>query len=332
MTYAPKPRVCVLADVPNWAWGRKAREYRALLSGEYDITVAYHDGIPDLRAFDLVHLFEVSQLRALPEDWHGEAAIVAGLTANVWRTWGVERMRAWGRRCDVLHGNSLAIVHDLDRLHLHDRHAAYTPNGVDADFWQRTPDMPKRPSTITACHIGKPNPRKGADLIVEACRRVDMPLLTCQRSSKIALTPPEIRDLYAASHIQITASDMDGTPNPMLEAAAMSNALLSTSIGNMPQFIRDGHEGFLYDRKLAHKPLDSTPWIVEQTPPQREAFIEALCERLRWFQQHPGDAIAMGHMARRTVEDEWTWARVIGTVHVMWRNALARRRRTYGRR
>src|SRR3990167_588999 len=163
-----RPNILVLADVPGWAWCQKARAYEQWLSDEFDITVAYQQGEPhvpeNLDQFDLLHLFEVSQLGHVPLPYRGQ--IVAGLTALVWQTWGEARMAAWAARCSALHGNSPQIVSEL--LAFHSR-IYYCPNGVDAELFHRSV---VRTGDVAACHVGKPNPRKGGALLVEACRRV----------------------------------------------------------------------------------------------------------------------------------------------------------------
>lgn len=303
-----KPRVLVLADVSGWAWDRKGQQYVTHLSDEFDVHLAYMTrpeyGRLDVSTFDLVHCFEVSQIDRLPESIrerrHSAPRIVAGLTAHVWRTWGADRMHAWAESCDALHGNSYLLVDELRQFHAR---VYYTPNGVDADFWSPEPgfvDMPDIDTRLVACHVGKPNPRKGSAMIVEACRRRDIPLLLCQRSSQIALPPEAIRQLYRASHVQITMSDMDGTPNPMLEAAACGSALISTRIGNMPDLIRHGVNGYLVDRSA-------------------DALVAALSSLT------PARAVAMGRSAREDILHFWTWTRTAEYVRALWRAVLGGR-------
>ena len=294
----------VLADVPGWAWDMKAQAYRTFLADRFDITLAYQtkaDTLPAAleawRQYDLVHAFEVSQTGHVPAEYRaGGGKFVAGLTAHVWRTWGAARMHAWAALVDALHGNSLLLAAELRQFH---PRVYYTPNGVDPTFWTRT--RPRATAEVVACHVGKPNPRKGAHLIIEACDRVGLKLLLCQRTAHIRKTPLEMREeFYQDAWVQVTASDMDGTPNPMLESAACGNALLSTRIGNMPEVIRDGRNG----------------WLVE-----RDA--EALADRLAWMKDHPAEVAELGDEARDTILRDWTWSQQVDHVAAMWRAVLA---------
>ena len=98
-------------------------------------------------------------------------------------------------------------------------------------------------------------------------------------------------------------SDMDGTPNPMLEAAAMANALVSTRIGNMSEFI-DNAQAF-------------PPGILV------ERDTSALEAALAWCLVHKTDVLDMGMQARLHVERAWTWERQCEHVRTMWREVLA---------
>lgn len=318
-----KPRVLVLADVPGWAWGRKANAYHQYLGGEFDITVAFHATCPALHEFDLVHLFEVSQIgiasgyqRPLP------FKLISGLTANVWRTWGVQRMCQWAAQVDALHANSRLLHDELKQFH---PATFYTPNGVDADFWHRYRFRPDIAPVFG--HIGKPNPRKGAALIIEAARKAEVELRLIQRTAKLAYSVDVMREWYQGISVQVTASNMDGTPNPMLEAAACECALLSTPIGNMPEFITPAN-GFLTVETLPyHGPEESVDAdTLEQLARDGKRIgrlIEELIERMIWFRDHREQTLEMGRAARATVLADWTWTRQVEHVRQMWLKVLA---------
>jgi glycosyltransferase involved in cell wall biosynthesis len=55
---------------------------------------------------------------------------------------------------------------------------------------------------------------------------------------------------YNAGTVLVCASEEEGTPNPALEAAASGCTVVSTAVGNMPELIRDGQNGYLVERRL----------------------------------------------------------------------------------
>jgi glycosyltransferase involved in cell wall biosynthesis len=104
---------------------------------------------------------------------------------------------------------------------------------------------------------------------------------------------------YRGLHVYVCASRSEGTPNPCLEAAACGVPLVTTRVGNMPEFVVDGVNG----------------WLVDRSP---QAFAEALV-RLR-----DDEALRrrMGRAARET-SLAWDW-RVQGPAYAaMFAEALA---------
>lgn len=316
---AKKARVLVLADVPTWAWARKARAYQEHLHDQFDITVAYHAYVPDLRNFDLIHLFEVSQigiLTAVPKSFRPFKA-VAGLTAHVWRTWGAARMAAWANEVDALHGNSRLLEADLHQFH---HRVFYTPNGVDEKFWHRY--IPRdedwnRPFVIG--HVGKPNPRKGGVFIIEAARKLDLEIRSIQRTAKVAMKAEEMLEWYQGIDVQVTCSNMDGTPNPMLEAAACACSLISTPIGNMPEFIESGVNGILIP-PLPGREQGRAP--VHEEWADVEKMEQGLLDALIYLRDHRDAQARMARAARATVEAGWTWREQVRYVAHMWQTVL----------
>lgn len=315
-------KILVVADVPGWAWGRKADAYQEHLGAQHTIHVAYQaqGRVPPFPDYDVVHLFEVSQLDRVPADPPGARPykLVAGLTANVWRTWGEARMHRWAAQIDGLHANSLLLYHELRQFQFHP-HVFYLPNGVNTSFFRRWHPQPAR---AVFGHVGKPNPRKGGDLIIEAARKAGVELRTVIRTSKLAMAPEKMAAWYQGISVMVTASNMDGTPNPMLEGAATECALLSTPIGNMPELIRDGYNGWLTVGTLPYH----GPGPVCQQPEdyaQCDALRDELVARMRWFADHPAETLTMGKAARDSVVADWTWARQVQHVAAMWTQLCA---------
>jgi glycosyltransferase involved in cell wall biosynthesis len=294
------------------------------LADAFDVIVAYHANVPLFTLFDLVHLFEVSQIGTLTS--YGPRAqrpfkAVAGLTAHVWRTWGEQRMHAWAAQVDALHGNSRLLVQDLQPFH---EKVYYTPNGVDPDVYHRT-TLRDPTAPIVFGHVGKPNPRKGGDLIVNAARDADVELRLIQRTSKLALSTAEMVAWYQGIDVMVCASNMDGTPNTLLEGAACECALLSTPIGNMPEVIVEVNgywaNGYLTQASLPYL-MPGLIYDPEQIQRERDVLQAELTERMRQFAAHPGTTRVMGQQARQIILNDWTWAHQVEHVRKMWTEIL----------
>lgn len=298
------PRILILSDVPGWAWGRKAAALRQCLSDRFHIAIV-HSAEPGAGAviaankYDLLHTFEVGQLQGLPRG----PRLVTGITAHVWSTWekrhGEGIVRTWAKRAVGFHANSRLLQNEIEAYLGYAVH--YCPNGVDPDFFRRTDPRPPG-SGLVVGFVGKPNHRKGADVVREACKRAGLELRAVERTSKNALSPDEMLAFYQGIDVLAVSSDMDGTPNPALEAAACECAVVSNPIGNMPEFIEPGVNGLLTERSA-----------------------ESLAAALADLAGRPRDEVAeMGRAARRTVEAAWTWRQQAENYATLWTECLTR--------
>ena len=316
-----KPKIVIMADVPNWAWGRKAEHLKRWLSDDFDVTVWYlkYGGVPEI--FDLYHTFDFPNVTWVPEG----KLCVTGCTAHVWPTWGGEKIRIWAKRASAIHANSRLLEADMLGLELN-RPVFYVPNGVCPDQFRRTRPRPKG-STLIVGHQGKPNPRKGADILqaaVEVARErgADIDFRLLQRTSKDAISVEGMLDWYQDLDLLMFASDMDGTPNPMLEGAACGVPSVINSIGNAPEFIRHNFNGRLV--------AGLGPFDLARGPQpdgfvahgNRAALIERYVARLMQAVRDRGRVIEMGAAARVTVLTAWTWEKQAEHYRTMWSSVL----------
>ena len=130
----------------------------------------------------------------------------------------------------------------------------YTPNGVDTTFY--SPATTKAPSSLlrigwagSLTNMG-PGYRGYHEFIVPAAAAVErVELLTAAREDECR-GPEEMREFYRSLDVYVCASRNEGTPNPCLEAAACGVPLLTTRVGNMPELVCDGVNGFFVERDV----------------------------------------------------------------------------------
>jgi glycosyltransferase involved in cell wall biosynthesis len=162
----------------------------------------------------------------------------------------------------------LAVIHDLasavfvNNLLLYRQYQPllkiptfYTPNGVDTGFFM--PETNKAPSPLLRVgwagslrNRGPGDHRGYHEFIVPAAAAVErVELLTAAREDKWR-GPEEMREFYRSLDVYVCASRTEGTPNPCLEAAACGVPLLTTCVGNMPELVRPGINGFFVERDV----------------------------------------------------------------------------------
>ena len=66
-------------------------------------------------------------------------------------------------------------------------------------------------------------------------------------SPKLLRSKEKMLSFYRKIDFYLVTSSYEGTPNPALEAAACGVPVITTRVGNMPELIKDGVNGFFVD-------------------------------------------------------------------------------------
>lgn len=195
---------------------------------------------------------------------------------------------ALARKCSAIGANNFKSLKDLQAVW--NKKTFYAPRGVDINIFHPTSTFEIKPeSKFTVVYVGKPVPEKGLESHIRpACDMAGVKLLINDRNYENALSPEEMNKFYNKADAYLVASTIDGTPNPALEAASCGKPIIANEIGNMPEFIREGENGFLVN-------LD----------------VNAYANKLRWMKQNQQRTFEMGQKARKDIVNGWTWERVI---------------------
>ena len=254
------PRVLFIVDRPNWAHDFKTRNLMRLLGSEYDIRLRYQTDVTeeDIDGATLVLIYYWLQFKRMepliPVFRRNRHKLLVGICSSYEFE---EDRQAEG----VAHIRDLASGVFMNNLLLYRQYqplfkipAFYTPNGVDTTFY--SPETSK--ASASRLRVGwagsltnrSPGYRGYHEFIVPAVAAVDrVELRTAAREDKWR-GPEEMREFYRSLDVYVCASLTEGTPNPCLEAAACGVPLLTTCIGNMPELIRHGINGFFIERDV----------------------------------------------------------------------------------
>jgi glycosyltransferase involved in cell wall biosynthesis len=253
-------QILFIVDRPNWAHDFKTRNLMRLLGTAYDIRLRYQSEVTeeDIHEATLIVIYYWLQFNALqrvaPTLRRNRHKLLLGISSS----YELEEDRR-DRGLAVIHDfasgvfiNSLLLYHEYQPLLKIP--TFYTPNGVDTNFF--CPNKSKAPSSVLRVgwagslkNVG-PEYRGFHQFIVPAAASVDrVELLAAAREEKWR-TPEEMREFYRALDVYVCASRNEGTPNPCLEAAACGVPLLTTCVGNMPELVRHGINGFFIERDV----------------------------------------------------------------------------------
>jgi glycosyltransferase involved in cell wall biosynthesis len=307
------PIVLCIVNRPNWAHDRKTDALAKALGGAYEIVKRYQAEVSaaDLERADCVLLYfwlqieELSHLREMLRELRDR--LVIGICSHyelegAWREPGLATLAELARAVFV---NNRLLLEELGPLL--SQPVYYTPNGVDTDFFRpaATSGAPMRSlrvgwaGSLTNHGVG----HRGVDeFIAPAVAAVEGAELRLAAREQKWRDQDEMLDFYRSIDVYVCASRTEGTPNPCLEAAACGLPVVTTRVGNMPEFIRDGENGFLVERDARD-----------------------IADKLRRLRDDPGLRDRLGRAARATAE-LWDWRHQAARYDAMFRDVLAESR------
>lgn len=305
-----KARVLFCVDAPGWAHDFKTTNLIKNLSHRFECRKVYDQQVSrdDIAWAEVIIIYYWPQFRTLIQYQDLlPAKIVLGGISSPTDIEGDQRLEMGMRVFSFVQG---VFVHN--QLLYKDFKAVFAnkpfylnPNGVDTHFY--CPASPPKPS-------GKPlivgwagslenhgSLRGYHDIIVPAVKMTEgIELRTAAREDKLR-GPDEMLEFYRTLDVYLVGSRVEGTPNPGLESAACGIPVISTRVGNMPELIRDGENGFLVD---------------ERTP-------EAFSEKMAILRDNPFLLQKMRTQIRQDIAD-WDWEIKAENYGMMIADSLAR--------
>ena len=280
---AEKMKVAIFYDQEGWAWWNRAQELKKHLNREMDIVLFRLGDQINAMDYDLVVVFDpylYDYVRHIPKE-----KLIIGCSCP--KFLDQARQLLDSDLCSAILVNNATMYEDLGR---HDK-VFCCQNGVDTDLFTPSSVAINEP---VGCWVGNSGSagNKGLDLIAEACEKAGVQLVALDKEATkdrdTLLTREQVRNnIYHRASFYICASEWEGTPNPALEALACGLPVISTRVGNMPEIIMNGYNGYLVDRSVE----------------SLRTAIEAL---------RASDLAELSRNARLSVEKLWTWRHQAG--------------------
>ena len=280
-----KPRVLLVADVPDWALDFIASAIAGHLADQFRFETIYHhpfDHTPiDGDPFDLIYfLFSGIWMPRAGDEALARKAIVgvhshSELSPEACRTLA---------RCRAVCTVSRRLLWECsERLSVP---VAYTPSGVDTDLFRPRPrGHHPRFRVGWAGSLGPHRANKGLEEFlvpaVEGLPDVELVLATREHH---ALSPPEMVDFYNSLDCYACVSASEGQHLPLLEAGACGLPLVSTNVGAAPELIEPGRNGIIVERSVEH-----------------------IRRAIKLLSSHRDMACKMGELNREIVRQSWSW-------------------------
>jgi len=288
-----KPRILIVSDYPGWAYDHVSDAIMHHLSPFYAFTRVHAVDLPlvDHHEFDLAYVMywhtDFLERNTIPRgklilqvssfwSWQHKYRLSAAALAEGY----LNRAQAVSVNCPGLY----------DLIAPHHAQVFLNPSGVDLDLF--TPQFPnpaqgEGPLVVGwTGSVGEHGDNKGLlDFIQPACDGLaDVRLKTVTREADW-LPHEQMPQFYREIDVYLSSSQSEGTPNPVLEAAASGRAVISTPVGIVPMFIDDCYNGFIIPRA-----------------------VDAIKNALRTLRDQREVCIQMGQNNRKVIENEgWGW-------------------------
>jgi glycosyltransferase involved in cell wall biosynthesis len=287
-------KVLVFYDAIGWAWYHKSLQLQKLMPEDINIDVQQLYTDFDHSKYDYILVFDAYPLKKWELNVPYEKLIIGCSNEKILEQ-TVELVSSGKCRAGFVNNYpSYLKVGESNKFYC-------CQNGVDEQLFS---PRNKKLGPFTACWVGnsKAMAKKGIELIEKACLLTETKLIKVDRQAVEALASgnllslEEIRDqVYHQSSVYICASEFEGTPNPALEALSCGLPVISTRVGNMPEILIDGVNGYLVDRS-----------------------VESIARALIKIKTLNHEMLASN--ARKSIEQGWTWKQKVENYIQMFRN------------
>jgi len=168
----------------------------------------------------------------------------------------------WGYANDWLNGvikySDQTIINSYDMWDKAGRlpKTKHISNGVDREIFQMKRPINIRPIKVLWCGSKCHRKTKNYDSILvplsNMLKRFKIPFefKLVDSMSPTRWNQSQMSYWFNTGSIYVVASNTEGTPNPALEAASCGCTIVSTRVGNMPELIVDGKNGYLCDTNV----------------------------------------------------------------------------------
>jgi hypothetical protein len=240
-----KPWICILADVPDWAYDISARQLKRQLSRDFNIEIRYSVREPDLSAsdYDLLHLcfWGESHHKAFGFD---RRRIIKEVSSHRWHDdprFGPCTPEEFAKRylsdCDTVICTSRRLTGIVEKVFAR---TFYTPNGVDIGSFGAVGTI--RRSSLAFGWVGNINDEaKGFYEFVEPACRGRFELI----AAKGELTHRQMAKFYRKVDIFVVASRHEGEPLTLIEAMASGCFPVCVDVGIVPELVKHKHNGYI---------------------------------------------------------------------------------------
>ncbi len=278
-----RPRVMLMADVPNWIFARHCKVLMERLGSQFDFDLKLQGQTYNEADYDLIYPLEWN---LIPQNQiRTPAKYVTSIRSHT--SWAGHDFLGFTQFLNTHFQRIHTVSERLTRVFRpFVPQTDYVTHGTDTTFFTPTRPVDQTPSgRVRVGWAGnRVNKTKGfEELIAPLGRLPGVELVFCGYMDK-NLDLEGMRRFYDSIDVYICSSAQEGNNNSLLEAASMERAILTTDNGTVPEYLQHRQSALIVEREL---PL----------------LIQAVCE----LRDDPGLRRSLGIKARQSVIARFDW-------------------------
>jgi hypothetical protein len=290
--------ILCIADGPDWIFDRHIGYLKRYLDDEFDIQTAYRGGEYSEEDYDLIYPLEFIMVE--PAQIQNPKKYVTGIRSFIsWADWDFQSL--------VNYLNSKFLrVHTVSK-ELYALFApfignlAYVTHGLDIDLF--TPNQPPQ-DKLGCLRLGWAGNRntfvKGYWKYIHPLGQLPGVGLEICGFADHNLSKEEMPGFYDSIDAYVCASSFEGSNNTLLEAAAMERAIVTTNVGTVSEYLKNGESALIVERNV-------------------EQFSKAVLK----LRDDPELRLRLGKRARESLlEKKWDWKNKAQDYRLFFRNAI----------
>jgi glycosyltransferase involved in cell wall biosynthesis len=251
-----KIAVRIIVDQHGWCYETRAKSLMKRCPPDFRMSLGYQEqpncglgnGLHDI-VFD-INYGHVAQTQKTMRQLKSPAKLVSSFNT------GYPRRLDYLNRCLTLSHTTIINNRDCWERTGRPTRSVWLSNGVETDTFRVITPPAERSPRVLWCGSTVSRELKGYDSILlplkERLEAAGIPCdfrLTDPHDEPNLLNQQQMAEWYNTGTIFVCASEVEGTPNVCLEAAACGCVIVTTRVGNMPEFITNG-EGLIVERSV----------------------------------------------------------------------------------
>jgi glycosyltransferase involved in cell wall biosynthesis len=267
-----KPRVCILADRPGWAYDTCAHQIKRHLARRFDVTVRYNGDVSfSAEDYDLLHVCSFADESYVPLGFNRER-VIKEISSHRWEDdprYGPctpdDLVHRYLSNCDTVVCTSRRLANKVASVFPRTFHA---PNGVDVDRF-RLGRRPRDSRLVFGWAGNAADPVKGFQDIVEPACGTRFKLLAATGG----MSHRDMEEFYRKVDVLVVSSRNEGTPLPLLEAMASGCFPVCVDVGVVPEIVEHKRNGYIVPERTLEAFQAAFDWCEHNSDKVRIAGL-----------------------------------------------------------